>query len=157
MYFEWRRRLRNTKKTPYSLQVCLQFRVLSGLFISGYGLGLARLYIKIYRLNKNSYFYVFQAVYFTVSKSVRIRSFSGPFFSRIRAEYGEIISPYSARMRVKMDQNGQTPNTDTFHAVVGNKEERKSRFMNFDLSCKFKQSFCSIWRSEKSNIWPTSW
>ena len=39
-------------------------------------------------------------------------------FSRIWAEYGEIlrISPYGVRMRGNTDQ--KTPNTDFFHAVL---------------------------------------
>ena len=39
-------------------------------------------------------------------------------FSRIRTKYGEIlsISPYSLRMQENADQ--ETPNTDTFHAVI---------------------------------------
>ena len=39
-------------------------------------------------------------------------------FSRIRTKYGEIlsISPYSFRMQENADQ--ETPNTDTFHAVI---------------------------------------
>ena len=39
-------------------------------------------------------------------ENARIRSFSGPCFSRIRTEYGEIlrISPYSIRMRENADQ-----------------------------------------------------
>ena len=59
-------------------------------------------------------------------KSVRIRSFSGPFFPvfalnteiRIRTEYGDLLckSPYSIRMRENTDQ--KTPNTDTFYAVI---------------------------------------
>ena len=42
-------------------------------------------------------------------------------FCRFRTECGEIlrISPYSVRMRENADQN--TPNTDNFHAVDGNK------------------------------------
>ena len=55
-------------------------------------------------------------------KSVRIRSYSGPHFSRIRTEYGEIlrISPYSVRMRENAGkrQTRITPNTDTFYAVI---------------------------------------
>ena len=40
-------------------------------------------------------------------KSVQIRSFFWSVFSRIRAEYGEIlcISPYSVQMRENTDQN----------------------------------------------------
>ena len=40
-------------------------------------------------------------------KRVRIRSYSGPHFSRIRTEYGETlrISPYSVRMRENADQS----------------------------------------------------
>ena len=39
-------------------------------------------------------------------KSVRIRSFSGPFFSLIRTEYGEIlrICPYSVQLQENTDQ-----------------------------------------------------
>ena len=39
--------------------------------------------------------------------SVHIQSYSGPHFSRIRTECGEIrsISPYSVRMRENADQN----------------------------------------------------
>ena len=39
-------------------------------------------------------------------KSVRIRSFSGPYFPRNRTEYEEItsISPYSVRIRENTDQ-----------------------------------------------------
>ena len=54
-------------------------------------------------------------------KRVRIRSYSGPHFSRIRTEYGETlrISPYSVRMRENAGKMGTriTPNTDTFYAV----------------------------------------
>ena len=40
-------------------------------------------------------------------KSVRIRSYSGPLFFRIRTEYGEVrsVSPYSVGMRGNADQN----------------------------------------------------
>ena len=60
-------------------------------------------------------------------KSVRIRSYSGPYFpafglkteifSRIRTEYGEIqsTSPYLIRMR--KIRTRITLNTDTFHTV----------------------------------------
>ena len=54
-------------------------------------------------------------------KRVRIRSYSGPHFSRIRTEYGETlrISPYSVRMRENAGKMRTriTPNADSFYAV----------------------------------------
>ena len=54
-------------------------------------------------------------------KSVRIRSYSGPHFSLIWTEYGEIlpISPYSVQMRENPGKMRTriTPNTNTFYAV----------------------------------------
>ena len=49
-------------------------------------------------------------------KSVRIRSYSGPYFPGFGLNT-EIVrtSPYSVRMRENTDQN--TPCTDTFHDV----------------------------------------
>ena len=56
-------------------------------------------------------------------KRVRIRSYSGPHFSRIRTKYGEIlrISPYSVRMRENAEKMWTriTLNTDIFYAVTG--------------------------------------
>ena len=54
------------------------------------------------------------------AQSVCIRSYSGPYFSRIRTEYGEIeylsvFSPNAGKcgeMRTRI-----TPNTDSFYAV----------------------------------------
>ena len=58
-------------------------------------------------------------------KRVRIRSYSGPHFSRIfriRTEYGEIrcISPYSVQMRENAGKMRTTitPNTDSFYTVL---------------------------------------
>ena len=48
-------------------------------------------------------------------KSVRIRSYSGLRFSRIRTEYGaylSVFSPNAGKMRTRI-----TPNTDTFYVV----------------------------------------
>ena len=59
-------------------------------------------------------------------KRVRIRSYSGPHFSRIfpdwiRTEYGEMrsISPYSVQMRESPGKMRTriTPNTDSFYVV----------------------------------------
>ena len=77
---------------------------------------------------RNRLFY-FQTCYHNLHgvKSVRIRSYSGPYFpafglkteifSRIRTEYGEIqsTSPYLIRMR--KIRTRITLNTDTFHTV----------------------------------------
>ena len=55
-------------------------------------------------------------------KGVRIRSYSGPHFSRIVIEYGEIlrISPYSIPMRENAGkmQTRITLNKDNFYAVT---------------------------------------
>ena len=55
-------------------------------------------------------------------KSVRIRSYSDPHFSRIRTEYGEIIriSSYSVRMRENLGKMRTriNPNSDTFYVVI---------------------------------------
>ena len=64
-------------------------------------------------------------------KSVQIRSFFWSVFSRIRNEYGEILSifPYSVRMRENTDHSVVSPNAgkyrpekthylDTFHSVI---------------------------------------
>ena len=50
----------------------------------------------------------FSGYYYDCLKSVRIWSFSGPYFPAFGL-------PYSVRMQENKDQ--KTPNTDTFHAV----------------------------------------
>ena len=55
-------------------------------------------------------------------KSVRIRSFSGPYFPA----FGLNISPYSVRMRENTEQ--KTPNTDTFHAVIISTTTKKGNY-----------------------------
>ena len=54
-------------------------------------------------------------------KSVRIRSYAGPHFSRIQTEYGDIlrIFPYSVRIRENAGKmrTRTTPNMETFYAV----------------------------------------
>ena len=54
----------------------------------------------------------------SVFRVILVRIF--PAFSHIRTEYGEIISPYSVRMRENVGKMWTriTPNTDTFYAVL---------------------------------------
>ena len=86
------------------------FKHLSWNFISNFSyiivLVVNTLFIKVlYYINKHCV------------KSVRIRSFSGPYFPAFGLN-GEIlrISPCSAQMRESADQK-KTPYLDTFHAV----------------------------------------
>ena len=63
-------------------------------------------------------------------KSVRIRSFSGPYFPAFglnTERYSVLcISPYSVRMRENTEQI--TPNTDTFHAVIISTTTKKGNY-----------------------------
>ena len=63
-------------------------------------------------------------------KSVRIRSFSGPYFPAFglnTERYSVLcISPYSVRMRENTEQ--KTPNTDTFHAVIISTTTKKGNY-----------------------------
>ena len=50
---------------------------------------------------------------YSLCESVRIRSFSGPYFPHIRTEYS-----VSYRSECGKIQTRKTPNTDNFHAVI---------------------------------------
>ena len=60
---------------------------------------------------------MFRSSSYRCVKCVRIRDFSGPFFSRSQTEFGVMlrISPYSVRMRENTDQVNSK--YGQFHAV----------------------------------------
>ena len=62
------------------------------------------------------------------AKSVRIRDYSGPHFSRIFAHSNWIVSPYSVRMRENAGKMRTRiiSNTDTFYAVLTLVENRSN-------------------------------
>ena len=77
--------------------------------------------------------YVFMAYWVIILiscvKSVRIRSYSGPHFSRIFSHSDWIRSPYSVRcgkMRTRI-----TPNTDTFYAVISWRTQMQFQMASF--------------------------
>ena len=50
---------------------------------------------------------------YSLRESVRIRSFSGPYFPHIRTEYSVSYRSECGKIRTR-----KTPNTDNFHAVI---------------------------------------
>ena len=50
---------------------------------------------------------------YSLRESVRIRSFSGPYFPHIRTEYSISYRSECGKIRTR-----KTPNTDNFHAVI---------------------------------------
>ena len=72
-------------------------------------------------LNHHSFMNFIICRYLHSVKKVQIRSFFWSVFSRIRTEYGEILSifPYSVRMQENAGKmrTGITPNTDIFYAA----------------------------------------
>ena len=82
------------------------------------------------------------------AKIVRIWSYPGPHFSRIRTEHEEIrsISPYSVQMRENAEKMRTriTPNTDSFYAC---------RNLKVFSKLEYKVDTSYNWHDNTSKLW----
>ena len=89
-----------------------QTRKSSGLF------AIERLILNGLNNNPKNWFKIYVQKNLHCVKSVRIRSFSGPFFPA----FGLNMEGYSVSLRIQFEsgkvRTRKTPNTDTFHAVL---------------------------------------